>query len=357
MTSVDSGVETGNDSNDSLVAQHDNLTKAGQWGSGVTTISTNVLASMEVPVEQTNVRNNVEVKPTELVVFPLENSGLGNGGTSGTSYNFEAGTSDSSKLYFVPCATNIRKLHLPLKYSIPDFEVADAAGGSFSREFHNRYYGTSSASKVHEKIRSIRRCQRFHPVLNGLRERVAERNMRIAASVNNIEQMQNFLSNGISPNHCDTQGRSPLHLACLRGHADMVRILLEHGANPLKRDCFGDTPLHIAVITNKIPIVTLLLMAGTDVLSEDYHGYNPLQLAEAKLKMLQNCKGSDMNKVKEEVHNIVAMLFAYLQKQKAATEQVEALSSFCSRMSLSDTSDQVQDDVRNLLANIESLNI
>ena len=137
----------------------------------------------------------------------------------------------------------------------------------------------------------------------------------------------------------------------------MVRLLLEHGADPNQRDCIGNTPLHLAAVTSKISVVTLLLMAGTDVLSSDQHGHNPLQIAQTKLRVLQSCKGSDMNKVKEEVQNIVAMLLAYLEKQKNAQEQVESLSYFCSRLSLSNTSDQIQDDVRDLLANLDSLSL
>lgn len=137
----------------------------------------------------------------------------------------------------------------------------------------------------------------------------------------------------------------------------MVELLLHYGANPNQRDCRGNTPLHLAAVSNQISIVTLLLNAGSDVLSLDQCGYSPLQLAETKLKLLQNCKGEDMLKVKEEVHNIVNMLLAYLQKQKDASAKVETLSNFYSRLTLSNTSDQVQDDVKDLLANLNGLNI
>ncbi|KAG8041233.1 hypothetical protein G9C98_002221 [Cotesia typhae] len=143
----------------------------------------------------------------------------------------------------------------------------------------------------------------------------------------------------------------------MTGFTEIVKLLLDYGADPNQTDCIGNTPLHLAAVTSKISVVTLLLKAGTDVLSSDRHGYNPLQLAQTKLRMLQNCQGSDMNKVKDQVHKIVGMLLAYLQKQKDACEQIEALSSFCSRITLSNTSDQVQDDLKDLLASIDSLSL
>jgi ankyrin repeat protein len=46
---------------------------------------------------------------------------------------------------------------------------------------------------------------------------------------------------------CDAAGRSPLHYACLRQHALLVKLLLEHSALPNAKDsCSGRTALHYA---------------------------------------------------------------------------------------------------------------
>lgn len=149
-----------------------------------------------------------------------------------------------------------------------------------------------------------------------------------------------------------------IHVSCYRGYTEMVQLLLEHGADPNQRDCIGNTPLHLAAVTSKISVVTLLLKAGTDVLALDKYGYNPLQLAKAKLRMLRrNYNNNNMDNMKQEMHNIAEMILAYLLKQNNMQEQVETLNDFCSRLSLSSTSDQVQDDVKDLLAKINSLSI
>lgn len=136
----------------------------------------------------------------------------------------------------------------------------------------------------------------------------------------------------------------------------MVHLLLEHGANPNLRDSVGNTPLHLAAVTSK-SVVTLLLNAGVDPTCLDQDGYNPLQLVQTKLLLLQSCRSHDSVSIKEEVQNIVSMLLAYLQKHRDTNKNVETLATFCSRLSLSGSSKQVQDEVKDLLAHIDALSI
>ncbi|XP_033214781.1 ankyrin repeat domain-containing protein 54-like isoform X2 [Belonocnema kinseyi] len=345
MTSVDSGVETGNDSNDSLVAQHENI-PAGQASGSTSTFMSTSGSQMEGE-ENENDTISIKVPVSKPLLLPIASicPGLENCNTSTNSgpHNFGAGT--SGPLALCPSSVQVLQFRIPPMYSNGQFLS--------TMEILKSRTCFKPKMKCNHIVRRPQRCitwKEFQGPLN-------ERKMRLAAATNNIEMMRRLLNSGVSPNNKDEQGRSPLHLASCRGYAEMVRLLLEHGADPNQRDCIGNTPLHLAAVTSKISVVTLLLMAGTDVLSSDQHGHNPLQIAQTKLRLLQNYIGSDMIKVKEEVHNIVAMLLAYLEKQKNVQEQVESLSSFCSRLSLSNTSDQIQDDVRDLLANLDSLSL
>lgn len=54
-------------------------------------------------------------------------------------------------------------------------------------------------------------------------------------------------------------GDTPLHVACLYGHADIVRALLEANADPRVTDGDGGTPLHDASAGGHLNIVKMLV--------------------------------------------------------------------------------------------------
>jgi hypothetical protein len=56
------------------------------------------------------------------------------------------------------------------------------------------------------------------------------------------------------------EGNTPLHVACICGHAEVVRLLLEHGGAPLDaRDAEGRSPLYVASMGGHLECVQLLL--------------------------------------------------------------------------------------------------
>lgn len=62
----------------------------------------------------------------------------------------------------------------------------------------------------------------------------------------------------------DARGRSPLHLASVGGHRDVIEFLVGSGANLDAADELGLTPLHLAAAEGKADAVDLLLMKGAD---------------------------------------------------------------------------------------------
>ncbi|XP_032535154.1 uncharacterized protein LOC116782511 [Chiroxiphia lanceolata] len=84
----------------------------------------------------------------------------------------------------------------------------------------------------------------------------------------------------------DKYKRSPLMLAVQHQHRDCVAVLLEHGANRDHRAATGNTALHFAVLMSSKSLVELLLEHGADIDVKNELGYAPLTLA-----ITERCKG------------------------------------------------------------------
>lgn len=331
MTSVDSGIETSNNSDDSSIAQNEDMLT-----DEINTVSSTVatISSTQNDIRDTKPENlRIEIGSDWLNCSPGARLVSMN-----EYYNYpgeiEHSTPTSSSGLIIPSSS------VPYNTPPPD------------------YAALPKRSSFRRKIRAVHMSPRYNPVFsNGPRSTITERRMRAAAATNNTIMMKQLLNSGVSPNHHDEQGRTPLHLASCRGYTEIVYLLLEHGADPNRRDCVGNMPLHLAAVTGKISVVTLLLKAGPDLLSLDKEWFNPFKLVRTKLKVLQNCKGDDMLRIREEVENVESMLLEYLQKQKVIHKKMDTLSTFCSRLSLNNPPDQIQDNVKGLLANLDTLSI
>lgn len=77
----------------------------------------------------------------------------------------------------------------------------------------------------------------------------------------------------------DRMGRTPLHLAALRGRRDLVGYLLGNGARVHVRDHQGVTPLHLAAESGAPRVVMRLLTAGAPIDGRDQRGRTPLHWA------------------------------------------------------------------------------
>jgi ankyrin repeat protein len=79
-------------------------------------------------------------------------------------------------------------------------------------------------------------------------------------------------------NQCDSQGRTPLYWAAIKGHTAMVQLLLKHRANANVEFFREGTMLHGAVVNGDETTVQLLLEHGADVNTKDLSNHIVVQI-------------------------------------------------------------------------------
>ncbi|RNJ56637.1 hypothetical protein D7B24_007001 [Verticillium nonalfalfae] len=72
---------------------------------------------------------------------------------------------------------------------------------------------------------------------------------------------------------------TPLHVACMNGHADIVRLLLSHGADASKRCSTHQTAFGLAVYNGFAEIVRMFLECGASAEGSDDDNFYPVHLA------------------------------------------------------------------------------
>jgi len=88
-----------------------------------------------------------------------------------------------------------------------------------------------------------------------------------------------LLGAGASVDHATADGDTALYIACHDGHEQVVRVLLGAGATVDHANADGDTPLLVACHEGHEQVVRLLLGAGASVDLADADGDTPLYIA------------------------------------------------------------------------------
>ncbi|KAL7990246.1 hypothetical protein Chor_010600 [Crotalus horridus] len=108
-----------------------------------------------------------------------------------------------------------------------------------------------------------------------------------AAGRNDVEEVQQLLQNGLSPDLCNEDGLTALHQAllpspqcCIDDYGQIVELLLEAGADVNACDSELWTPLHAAATCGHLPLVGLLLQRGANLLAVNSDGNMPYDLCE-----------------------------------------------------------------------------
>jgi ankyrin repeat protein len=100
--------------------------------------------------------------------------------------------------------------------------------------------------------------------------------LALATLCNHRDMVAFLLDRGANPNLRIREGFTPLHLA---DSTQIAELLIAHGADLAGRGYEARTPLHQAAMQARAPLVRLLLKHGADPNAREAHGETPLLLA------------------------------------------------------------------------------
>ncbi|KAK3000463.1 hypothetical protein RJ639_021519 [Escallonia herrerae] len=110
-----------------------------------------------------------------------------------------------------------------------------------------------------------------------------------AARYDDIEDLINLASTGLSLDSMDSEGRTALHMASANGHVDIVDYLISNRVFAVKdvnsSNAEKNTPLHWACLNGHVEIVKRLILAGGSVSAVNSHERTPVDEAVHAGKM------------------------------------------------------------------------
>ncbi|QQR48734.1 ankyrin repeat domain-containing protein [bacterium] len=120
----------------------------------------------------------------------------------------------------------------------------------------------------------------FNPTKLMFRDSFKRTPLHLAAMNGHDEMVAELISLGFEVDVCDGDGYTPLHWAAREGHAECARILLEKGANIDSKNRYENTPLHLATLYGHIDCVYLFLERGANYSIKNTTDRTPKNIAK-----------------------------------------------------------------------------
>ena len=171
-----------------------------------------------------------------------------------------------------PSSKTVAARKIRTKYSTPSLCA--------QQRLKNLRSTSSTAVSLHTNCASTRRVRLL--LKRGASDQYGRTALHLSAEMGEPSLVRECLVKGQSVGSLDANRLTPLHLACMQGHIDTVRVLLQAGADVnAAGGSNGRRPIHEATEWGSVPLVKLLLQAGANPTAETYDGHSLQQLSRS----------------------------------------------------------------------------
>ncbi|KAJ7406681.1 ankyrin repeat domain 27 [Willisornis vidua] len=190
---------------------------------------------------------------------------------------FERGQSASEveKLLRAVADGDLEMVRYLLEWVEEDLEDEDDTATTSKPEFCHPLCQCSKCGPAQKKFSKIS--------ANGLGVNVSNQDgftpLHMAALHGHSELVWLLLKHGASVGAKNAEHAAPLHLACQKGHLQVVKYLMDYNAKQNKKDIYGNTPLIYACMNGHYETTALLLQRGASVNLSNAKGHTALHEA------------------------------------------------------------------------------
>jgi len=132
------------------------------------------------------------------------------------------------------------------------------------------------------------------------------------------------MEHGADINKENNEFGTPIFIACLNGHEDIVKYLVDHDANINKVTIDGSTALKAACFNDNLNLAKYLVHEhGFDINKEDIYGWTPLLISchEGHINIVKYLIEYGVYLNKERNNDWILLLYACRMSKKKKTQR------------------------------------